>query len=188
MAHVSSSDSIPDEDRAKTTFEDVKSKDYPSAPSLESKFSEEIDALRRKILELETRQAQHTDANPMERLHDSNVISEMERFKRMEACLDKHRKEWEVNVGPGLWDLHKNFTYKDKTLIVRELHFDTQSWRTCDTSLMEERRYERPNVFDQTHKCNVDDVTDILQSVGEKDDYDMTIDWGNRRDRLRKTF
>lgn len=169
------SEFISRDDKAAAEGDDPK-----SAPPAADKISDDISELKKKILELEARQGNPGFGGPEQGAIDSKLMAEMEQYKRMQACLYKHRKEWETNVGPGNW-----VTQFDAG---RSLASGTHHWMTFPISVHGERTYNRPDVFDPTHVCGPD-VGHIDESGKyDRDDFDMTIDWGNRRDRLRKNF
>lgn len=152
----------------------------PTSP-VDTRLSDDINDLKKKILELEARQVKAGRAGPERIATDPKVMADMEQYKRMEACLYKHRKDWEVNVGPGDWQV--NFPH------VRGLSFGGHDWQVFDVELLTDRSYERPDIFDPTHDCGPKGANHLEEGGKDgKDDYDMTIDWGNRRDRLRKNF
>ncbi|OAG06722.1 uncharacterized protein CC84DRAFT_1142712 [Paraphaeosphaeria sporulosa] len=132
--------------------------------------------------------AQNDHKDQPEVARDEGAIAEIERFRRMEACLYKHRKEWEVNIGPGKWQVDSFFVQDPKE---RGHWFDSpegQSWLTADKQVRGERKYNRPDIFDPAFVGDTNDAWDFSKSSIGKDVYDTTIDWGHRRDRLRKTF
>lgn len=152
-------------------------KDIPSGPILEDELSEEIRALKKKLQELEAQQPQKDQAKPTTPPPDPDATDEIERFKRMEACLYKHRKEWEVNVGPGQWtiDWYGN-------------HRPGYGWGIDGIHVVSERKYTRPDVFDPTHDCSPKEGEAAAELTGPEAEYNRTIDWGFRRDVLRKNF
>ncbi len=77
-------------------------------------------------------------------------------------------------MGPGKWS--KNYAGS-----IRFMEFAHQEWflefRECKT----ENQYQRPDPFDPSHNCGAG-------QAGVKDDYDFEIDFGGRRDRIRKYY
>ncbi|KAL1613118.1 hypothetical protein SLS60_001350 [Paraconiothyrium brasiliense] len=185
MAHVSPSDPRSDDDKPVTMSED--GKEQKSAPSVDPGLTEEVEALKRTVSALLAERGQGSGGVPQEPSPDPNVLAEIERFQRMEACLYKHRKEWEANVGPGDWDFEIGYS-KDPKQRPRFIYAGLQAWITCNMALRPERNYERPDIFDPALLRDVDIAKDSSEGGVAKDYYDTTIDWGNRRDRLRKTF
>lgn len=157
-------------------------KEIPVVSSHQLNFADEIDALKQKISELENLGAQSNPKTSAEAPTDVRMQQEMEQFKRMEACLYKHRKEWELNEGPGqhvgFWD------YSDSRL----LRFGNQVWVTSERGHRSTNTFERPDVFDPAHKCDKSDLEGRSRDIMTRDNYDDTIDWGDRRDRIRKNF
>lgn len=145
-------------------------------------FATEIDALKQKLFELEARQAQGSPDVAAQAQIDPRIRAEMEQHKRMEACLYKHRKEWEMDQRPTGWSL--GFNYSES----RNLMLGGQFWSTCDRAIVHHRPYHRPDPFDPSHKCDPNTSGDPNTSMVSRDAYDEVINWGNRRDRLRKTF
>ncbi|PMD40968.1 hypothetical protein L207DRAFT_427831 [Hyaloscypha variabilis F] len=135
-------------------------------------FADDIRSLKMKILELE-RQAKDSLAGPENEEPDSKLTADLEQYRRMEACLYKHRKEWEETIGPGKWG--RGFAD------ARFVKFGQQEWfldfKRCGT----EHQYQRPDPFDPSHNCGAG-------QAGVKDDYDFEIDFGGRRDRIRKYY
>jgi hypothetical protein len=180
--------SIPDskdaEGRLKTTSEDGQEQ-TPSA-TVHSETLEGAKVFDGSASELEAEQALDSDGVPLESSSDPNVIAEIQRFQRMEACLYKHRKEWEVNIGPGNWNLKHDYFPGDPRLRARFLDIGEQTWETSFANIKQERAYQRPDVFDP---ANIrDERGDALNGNVGEDAYDMTINWGSRRDRLRRNF
>ena len=135
-------------------------------------FADDIHSLKIKILELE-RQAKAGLAGPEHEESRSKLMADLEQYRRMEACLYKHRKEWEKNIGPGKWSR----TYIDP----RGTSFGQQNWLLEFTHCLTEREYNRPDPFDPSHNCGAGQ-RDV------KDEYDLEIDFGGRRDRIRKYY
>ena len=147
-----------------------------------SEFSKEIEALKQKLVQLEIRQAQINPETPTEPPIDSRMQIEMEQFKRMESCLYKHRKEWEINEGPG--EVFPDFVYSQSRIIRSE----NGAWFTSERGLRTEREFKRPDIFSPTHECDADGPRNGNSDVIARDNYDDIIDWADRRDRLRKSF
>lgn len=149
--------------------------DQRPSSTIEPGLSDDINDLKKRILELEARQVKVGRAGPEQMATDPKIMDDMEQYKRMEACLYKHRKEWELNVGPGGWSGH--FEYS------RSLNFNGKHWPIISTGLNTDRKYKRPDIFDPAHEYGPNGAAQPSEAgkIG-KDDYDMTIDWGNRRD------
>ncbi|KAF1973001.1 hypothetical protein BU23DRAFT_599204 [Bimuria novae-zelandiae CBS 107.79] len=122
-------------------------KDEAASQTPDNRILTDIEALKRQILELEARQTGRDPAYPPKATTDSKAQAEVEQYKRMEACLYKHRKEWETNVGPGEWKFEYNF-FKSN-----HCHLEAQDWPTCDKELKyDDPKYERPDIFDSAHQ------------------------------------
>ncbi|KAK8063334.1 hypothetical protein PG996_007986 [Apiospora saccharicola] len=105
---------------------------------------------------------------------------EMERYMRMEAFLLKHRKEWESKHDPVLdaaWE------YRDE--LRRDPRVDLYGpWnRIWDFKSIP--RYNRPNPFELTNNLS---TLQSAHSAEEEDEFDISIDYGAARNRLRKNF
>ncbi|KAL1630633.1 hypothetical protein SLS54_000504 [Diplodia seriata] len=137
-------------------------------------ISEEIQAVKMKILELE----QSARKLPVSRDSEAQLLVVTEQHRRMEACLYKHRKEWETTIGPGYWSLQPDVMKTTRTFTPYGPW--NRHWR-----IKSKNDYVRPNPFDPSHQCAVD-PDDIEASV--TDGFDRTIDYGARRDRARKAF
>ncbi|KAB2572774.1 hypothetical protein DBV05_g8541 [Lasiodiplodia theobromae] len=142
-------------------------------------FGDEIQTLKAKILELE--EHAKTESNfPIREASHPQLMTGMEQYKRMEACLYRHRKEWEQAVGPGHWDMSQ-LNNSDYIPVSLGSHGPwNYKW---DMKPM--RAYNRPNPFDPSHVC-VDDQHNTESPLS--DDFDHTIDYGARRERIRKNF
>jgi hypothetical protein len=136
-------------------------------------FADEIETLKKKINDLERDVKVDSSENiAQERVADSQG-ADFEEYKRMEECLYRHRKEWEMKGGPETWRLYTDNTLGDRT--ARDRY-----WSFISTPM-----YSRPNPFNLSHNCasNKDN-----SGVNAYEDYDHDIDFGNRRERLRRNF
>ncbi|EMD86517.1 hypothetical protein COCC4DRAFT_166974 [Bipolaris maydis ATCC 48331] len=150
-------------------------------PSVGIGLFDELNDLKKKIAELETRQAKPGLAGSETAGIDPEVMADVEKYKRMEACLYKHRKEWELNIGPGDWTGFYRYA--------RAVQNGRQRWNVCFPDISADNSYERPDVFDPDHDCGFKGTAHPEEDgKGSKDEYDITIDWGYRRDRVRKNF
>ncbi|KAL2855278.1 hypothetical protein BJX68DRAFT_253847 [Aspergillus pseudodeflectus] len=104
------------------------------------------------------------------------LSAEQIEYQRMLACLYGHRKEFETAGGPGFWNMYRrrhgwlpvqprdgpwDFTYN-------LVHMDS---------------YKRPDPFDPTHECNTHQF-----DPNTPNDFDLAIDYGERRESVRKHF
>ncbi|PTB58279.1 hypothetical protein M431DRAFT_479776 [Trichoderma harzianum CBS 226.95] len=156
---------------------DVIGDDNKPAAQGVARFVDDIETLKKKILELE----QHAKAASSTNLEQENPPSEREiereQYKRMEDCLYKHRKEWEVNVGPGGWNL---WSFND---YFRNGRSDRR-WELSNDEV-----YQRPNPFNPSHSCvDLKDTVDADAKADAYEEFDREIDYGHRRERLRKNF
>lgn len=156
-------------------------KDVPVVSSHSLNFDDEIDTLKQKISELENLRAQSNPKTSAEAPTDVRMQQEMEQFKRMEACLYEHRKEWELNEGPGQFIGFRDYSTS------RYLHSGDQYWRTSERGWETANTFKVPDVFDPAHKCGTSDLEGRSRDdIMTRGNYDDTIDWGDRRDRIRK--
>lgn len=143
-------------------------------------FPGEIQALKMKLLELE-RQARNNVA-PVKREQSSPRLMEyLEEYRRMEACLKNHRKEWEREIGPGGWgirDMHPR-EYMESGGIHALEPFDI-NW-----VIRKERTYEPPSLLELSGEA---EDGQGQSGADTYDEFDQIIDYGSRRDRLRKNF
>ncbi|QYT03112.1 AAA domain-containing protein [Trichoderma simmonsii] len=150
----------------------------------------EIEALKLRIAELEMRTqndaptpslSQNTaDAGVKQGNNQPKVMANLERYKRMEECLYLHRKEWESDGGPATWSMNE---FSDRPEW-REQIGQYGPWRYL-WEVQSDKKYERPDPFDRYHVC---EAGHDKQNKPEYDEYDRTIDYGYRRERLRKNF
>lgn len=142
-----------------------------------------VQALNSRIVELEKNASVDTEGRQGEGL-PPKIKAEIEQHRRMESCLYKHRKEWETTEGPGDWGIVDR-GYRE--------YMEPSSWAIqgyppvweVPWNLRPEKHFRQPDHFDASHKC-ADSQIDLKDRV--IDDFDRTIDYGSRRDRLRKNF
>ncbi|WQF85737.1 Putative ATPase, AAA-type, core, P-loop containing nucleoside triphosphate hydrolase [Colletotrichum destructivum] len=147
----------------------------PSPSANGSSIDAELHALKAKIQELEDRSTFNPfpHSSPKQASETQDHVAAMEQYRRMEKCLYTHRKEWEKRNG--------NY---DPMMIIgfsKDLPFNGP-W-AADWDIVPHHPYNRPNPFDPSHRCHGEE-----DGSAPKDEFDYTIDFGNRRDRLRKTF
>lgn len=143
-------------------------------------LGDEIQILKTKILELE----KHTEPKPNAPTQEASrpqLMTEIEQYKRMEACLYRHRKEWEQAGGRDRWSMG---ILVDSDYIPVGRGDQHGPWN-YHWNIESTRHYNRPNPFDPSHVC-ADDQSDT--EPPHFDDFDHAIDYGARRERLRKTF
>ncbi|CZR49554.1 uncharacterized protein FPRO_15913 [Fusarium proliferatum ET1] len=141
-------------------------------------LSNTIQNLKQQIQELE-----HQCLLAAPNIEESPTAKEAARvsdeYKRMEAYLYQHRKEWEANIGPGPWDMNN--------LQVTDFHRRPGSlgpwWYHWEIS--QERKYERPDPFSPVYNHKGQKEEALNKSP---DEFDYTIDFGARRESLRKYF
>lgn len=123
-------------------------------------------------------QTEATTSHPKREAPHPQLMAHMEQYKRMEECLYKHRKEWESQGGPGSWCM-----FPEPREYGRSMPNGPWTHNWCIDS---DRRYQRPDPFDPSHSCipgNHDDG-----NTNPYDDFDHVVDYGGRRERLRKNF
>lgn len=163
---------------AETTMETDNTRD---ATFTNHQLADDIGALKTKILELESL----SKANRT--IPDSTPISdEMQQYQRMERCLYKHRKEWHEKIGAEEFIMtienSNDWERSDKPWGPWSV-----SWGVNPNDF---KPYVRPDPFDPDHQCQDEDEKGEAKE-GKKDvaySYDDIVDYGNRRDRLRKAF
>ncbi|RSL55915.1 hypothetical protein CEP54_009121 [Fusarium duplospermum] len=151
--------------------------DDQAAATHPPKLTNEIHILKAKILELEKR----SEAPPEPPAHLPPLSSEMEQYRRMEKCLYRHRKEWqashsmqEFGMGPETRDIGAKFGFPAGPW---DFHWGIDNRR--------ETEYNRPDPFNPHHQCGDEEALGDEDNI---DEYDHAIDFGSRRDRLRKNF
>ncbi|KAL7941801.1 hypothetical protein V8C42DRAFT_333749 [Trichoderma barbatum] len=137
-----------------------------------AKFAVAIETLEKKILELE-QQAKAASSTRTDQGNLPEEGTEREDYKRMEECLYRHRQEWEVEGGPGQWNLWSFNDYFRNGRTERR-------WE-----LNNDEPYNRPDPFSLDHDCG--DKKDDKKTDAYAE-YDRDIDYGHRRERLRKNF
>lgn len=142
-----------------------------------AEISDAIQALELKVLELkkQVKAGQTNRSRP-------NILSELEKNRRIEATFYKHRKDWERKRGPGTWYLSDDD--------VREYWSplgwgDETSWRIPWTLIQRACPAPAPDPFDSPQDYPVSQGGSDADDDGE---FDRIIDYGDRRDRLRKNF
>ena len=142
-------------------------------------FADEIQALKMKLLELE-RQAQNNPAAIKGTTSHPQLMEDLEEYKRMEACLKNHRKEWERAGGRGNWGIQDLCPRQYMDHGLGSQYPFRLNWMFRDT-----RKYQPPSLFELSQK-----MADSQERGGADtyDDFDEIIDYGSRRDRLRKNF
>ncbi|KAK4104489.1 hypothetical protein N658DRAFT_513365 [Parathielavia hyrcaniae] len=107
----------------------------------------------------------------------------MERYKRMEKCLYQHRKEWDSGLSepiPMRWRDYYTSTAAGENYLSAgpgAIHWKVE-YRQPPLALEDH--------FASSHECADSHGVDADAAI--YDDYDRTIDYGNRRLRLRKHF
>lgn len=108
------------------------------------------------------------------------ISPEMDKYRRMEAFLLKHRKEWESSNSPVL-EAELQRTYHSRFL--RGLS-GLGPWNV-GWGFTTEPPYQRLNPFELTIEHG---AFTLPQGTEEKDDFDTAIDYSAARNRLRKSF
>ncbi|KAK8112601.1 hypothetical protein PG984_013127 [Apiospora sp. TS-2023a] len=105
----------------------------------------------------------------------------MERYRRMEAFLLKHRKEWESNNEPML-DADPIGRREPARSGPGFTKYGPWNW---EWEYWTNPKYDRPNPFELTNELGAFPQS---RSAEAKDEFDLTIDYGAARNRLRKNF
>ncbi|TKW56162.1 hypothetical protein CTA1_2989 [Colletotrichum tanaceti] len=154
---------------------EVLSEQSRSSPSAnDSSIDAELHALKAKIKELEDRST-FNPSSPKREPETQEHVAAMEQYRRMEKCLYTHRKEWENKIG----------NYDPGMVPVLGFHSNSSRWGPWQRRwrLDYHEDYPRPDPFDLSHRCHGEE-----DGPAAKDEFDYTIDFGSRRDRLRKSF
>ncbi|KAK4464310.1 hypothetical protein QBC42DRAFT_344734 [Cladorrhinum samala] len=176
-------------------------------PAAVSQFADEIQAMKLKIIEFEKlARAGNIDSEPKARSipndqsqtghgniaeKDAKLPEELEQYHRMEECLYRHRKEWESAAVERKFDtpfeakeymqrlLREHDTYSP----MRQYNHMFRRWTETEGV----GGYVRPDPF--SHQCSEACLDNNKRGPGfEYDEFDQTIDYGSRRERLRKNF
>ncbi|KAK0754184.1 hypothetical protein B0T18DRAFT_314603 [Schizothecium vesticola] len=139
------------------------------------------DEIRSKMPHGLERQAQNNPAAVEGEASRPKLMDDLEEYRRMEACLKQHRKEWERASGPGDWGIEDQ---RPRGYMMPP----QQTWDPAfhlNWELKQERSFERPDLVQLSRE-----VADGQKQGGADpyDDFDAIIDYGSRRDRLRKRF
>ncbi|KAK6221833.1 hypothetical protein QIS74_04705 [Colletotrichum tabaci] len=149
------------------------SQEFPS--TCNQSIEAELYALKAKIQELEDRSKSIPSSSTKASEHQDQNDGK-EQYRRMEKCLYNHRKEWESKYGNH-----------DPTMTWSIVN-DIPSWGPWKFKwdLASTEPYHRPNPFDPTHECQKKEHPNVGDA--DKDEFDYIIDFGDRRNRLRKAF
>jgi len=150
----------------------------------------ELEALKIKIFELEKQAqggsaARHSDggaqdpADPESEKTRPDPMSDIEQYRRMEQFLYKHRKEWEMKA-PQHKIFGMDLSYFSRSYLDRKLEHGPWDYKWMPYSYPD---YNRPNPFDLAHQG-----IDVPGDASEMDEFDIAIDFGAARDRIRKNF
>ncbi|KAJ6024755.1 hypothetical protein N7540_005552 [Penicillium herquei] len=102
--------------------------------------------------------------------------SEWAKYQKSINAIYQRRKGWENTEGPGWWDM-----YRSRNRFVRRQREDGPwDWSYSISAHNDYSRRFPPEVFSGT--------ADIPLEGAPPDDYDRVIDYGHRRERLRKSF
>ncbi|KAL3451097.1 hypothetical protein BJX65DRAFT_234631 [Aspergillus insuetus] len=145
--------------------------------------SDELQFLKRRIDELQKQTARGRDDPQIERPTapasddpSPKLSDEQIEYQRMLACLYGHRKDFETAGGPMNWHMYRS----------RNRWLPTQPrdgpWDWI-YNMSYHRDYDRPDPFDATHECNTDQFP-----TKKPNDFDLAIDYGERRESVRKHF
>ncbi|KAJ5715307.1 uncharacterized protein N7483_012488 [Penicillium malachiteum] len=152
-------------------------------PSEEIPVLDEINFLKMRIEELAAGVQVAAEQTPLPMGgSDSNVdppppgSSEWAKYQKSINAIYQRRKEWENTEGPGWWDM-----YRSRNRFVRRQREDGPwDWAYRISASNDYSRRFPPEVYNG--------IADIPSGGAPPDDYDCLIDYGNRRERLRKNF
>jgi hypothetical protein len=176
------------------------SSDQHEVPETATGVIDEIQILKAKVLEPERRSIadRRRTSDDYEEIKEDiepdpnpQLVAEMQEYRRREAFLYRHRKEWERQGVPGDWRL----TVDESDYLDAARHGPwNYQWKLRYRG---RTPYNAPDPF--SHACsreqrglininnNGNNVKSALNTE-ERDEYDYTIDYGDRRERLRKSF
>ncbi|TFA98897.1 hypothetical protein CCMA1212_009357 [Trichoderma ghanense] len=137
------------------------------------RFAGEIENLKKMIRQLEQRQKGAAPVDAEQEAELAKRRAYRENYKRMEECLYQHRKEWELSEKTEWWNLWSANAYSQGGT-------NSRHWM-----LTYHDEYERPDPFDSKHTCG-NTTTNAKPDAHEE--FDREIDYGHRRERLRKNF
>ncbi|KAK4446837.1 hypothetical protein QBC34DRAFT_145978 [Podospora aff. communis PSN243] len=151
----------------------------PAVPGV-GKFADEIQALKTKLLELE-QQANNDPAVAEGEMPRPQLMEDLEEYRRMEACLKNHRREWERKGGPPQWGI-QDYRARDYMRYGKGPHPPFHlNWHIHHSG----EKYLPPPLTELSRR--------VADGEGPEDDepdddFDRIIDYGSRRDRARKNF
>ncbi|PWY90984.1 hypothetical protein BO70DRAFT_410604 [Aspergillus heteromorphus CBS 117.55] len=106
----------------------------------------------------------------------SQPPTERFRYQQMKEYMYRHRKEWETNMGPGLWELKRE---GNSFLGFRP---EDGPWG-FHYNVLSDHVYNRPYPFPPNNE-----LSKLSQDPVSLDEFDHVVDYGSRRERLRKNF
>ncbi|KAK7912129.1 hypothetical protein PG985_014610 [Apiospora marii] len=115
----------------------------------------------------------------MASVDSSGISPDMEKYRRMEAFLLKHRKEWESTKSPAIWG-----TLQPHSLPRRDKRVEFGPW-SMEWTYDSVPRYQRPNPFELTFEHA---AFPLPQGREVKDEFDKAIDYSAARNRIRQNF
>lgn len=152
-----------------------------AAPTTED-FAGAMQAIISQVHELKRRMNISTGAPEPPR---PQPTEEMKQYQRMESYLYQNRKEWQAHVGTEEFDMEP----RTRDLIGTGFPPGpwTYHWNINPNSVSP---YIRPDPFARFENANNGGGEDAALPVGADPpgEFDHIVDYGNRRDRLRKTF
>ncbi|KAL5332560.1 hypothetical protein BJX70DRAFT_126803 [Aspergillus crustosus] len=153
----------------------------PTIPSPDSAH-DELQFLKHRIGELERQTTGRGIPRPRIPIPpgDSSLpepTEEQKHHQRMLSYMYDTRQQWEEDCGPGFWELDRE-TNRFVPTKREDGPWDFQY------KLWSSRQYTRPDPFDLKR----DDLAISRPRPGILTDFDYVIDYGSRRERLRKNF
>ncbi|KUI55602.1 ATPase family AAA domain-containing protein 3B [Cytospora mali] len=152
-------------------------------------FTSEIEALKKKLFELENQPKRGSAvfredpvhmSNPGPETAHTNLMGDTEQYKGMEDCAAMRRKEWESNGVPE--SLECAMGYRNGRGKTAATYHGPLKYTQQDVTEPEfEHMHQGP--FDPSPKC-----IKVPGGASDKDGYDHAIDYGAAKDRLRKNF
>ncbi|KAL2799443.1 hypothetical protein BJX66DRAFT_352309 [Aspergillus keveii] len=162
----------PAESERTDIFDAVVGEPTPPTPAMEASQTTENEGARIP----KNTSSNHPRSAPLGNLCESKLSAEQIEYQRKLSCLYRHRKDFETAGGPADWNMYRT----------RHRWLPTQPrdgpWDYIyDMDYM--GGYERPDPFDPTHECNTHHNNPNMPN-----DFDLAIDYGERRASVRKHF
>ena len=135
--------------------------------------STRLDEIRLMKLKIEELEKQTVEGQAPKAAPDSSE------YQRLEKCLFKHRRDWEMETGPGEWFMDGRPRYMPPD--VDTLGYPYGPWQ-YHWGIHSQNNYIRPDPFDATHECGSNGDN------GDNLEFNKVIDFESCRQTIRKNF